>query len=108
MQTKIFEVRDEATFISMLAVKIQPENPAQRYHVSRCGYRPDGTSVMITHLNGEKRASADPYYWNDRTYEVAHIYICANFDRLNDGDVIDVRAILGETVEPCASERSDL
>ena len=106
METKIFEVRDRGTFISMLAIKLDPINSAQIYHISmKCGYGLDNTNIMITHLGGEQRASADPYFWNDRTYTTAHHYIQANFDILEDGDVIDVEYILKETATPKKSEQ---
>jgi hypothetical protein len=35
----------------------------------------------------------------------AHLWIEANFDKLNDGDVVDVEFILGERAMPKVSER---
>ena len=39
---------------------------------------------------------SDPYDWCDRTMKTAHVFIEQNFTKLNDGDVVDVRVILGE------------
>jgi len=49
----------------------------------------------------------DCYDWpaNPRTYRVAHDYIRHNWHTLEDGDVIDVEYILGETEVPKLSER---
>jgi hypothetical protein len=38
---------------------------------------------------------------------LAHQHIEQNWDLLNDGDVVDVEYILGETSEPKRSERFD-
>jgi hypothetical protein len=108
MKTKIFELRDRATFIPILAIQIYPDNGLQEYLILRCGYPITieyDYQVMITKLSGEGKASADPYFWGDRTFAVAHNYIYENFNDLNDGDVIDVEFILGETKEKKISER---
>lgn len=106
MITKILEIRDEGTFIPCLAIKMIPANQDQEYYLhDRCGYPQDFTSIMVTNLNGERHASADPYFWVDRTWNVAHNYITENFDDLKDGDVVDVSFILGETKECKVSER---
>lgn len=51
-----------------------------------------------------ERCAYDPYDWGDRTMTVAHQYIESNFDQLNNGDVVDVEFILGETSVPKRSE----
>jgi hypothetical protein len=58
-------------------------------------------------LNGEGNSSADAYHWGDRTMQTAHIYIDEHFAELNDGDVIDVEFILGESTEKKISERNE-
>lgn len=106
MITKILEIRDEGTFIPCLAVKTIAANLAQAYYLHECcGYPPNGSQVIVTHLSGERKASCDPYFWGDRTWKTAHNYIIENFDRLNDGDVVDVSFILSETAAPKVSER---
>ena len=114
MLAKALELRDEGTFIALLAVDMQPtlergsaSQRAQHYLLRRCGYPCDGRpNIAITHLsaNGHK-CSNDPYYWGGRTYPVAHNYIIEHWDELHDGDVIDVQFILGETKSPKVSER---
>lgn len=107
MIAKTFEVRDTATFIPMLAVQLNPTNEADRHLLARSGYGevPEGQGefVMLWSLNGGQ-AGYDPYAWGNRTRQVAHRYICDNFDSLESGAVIDVQYILGETEAPKISE----
>lgn len=116
MKAKVLEVRDRGTFIPVLCVDINPDvvsisgnavtDEAQRYLMRRVGYPCNGEPViMLTALNGGERADCDPHSWRGRTYPVAHDYIASHWDELNDGDVIDVECILGETDEPKKSER---
>ena len=106
MKAKVLEVRDEATFIPVLAVDMSPDNSAQRYLLRRCGYPCDGQpNIILTRLDGSGKATNDPYEWGGRTYPVAHDYIIRRWNELRDGDVVDVSFILGETQEPKVSER---
>ena len=109
MQVKLFELRDEGTFILAFAFEIEAANPAQGYLIRRCGYDTSLSSprsIMFGYLNGERPASADPFFWQNRTMAVAHAYIYENFSSLADGAVIDVQFILGETSVPKSSERN--
>lgn len=120
MQAKALEIRDDGTFIPVLAVDMNPYAPngpyspnmetlrAQQYLLRRCGYACDGRpNVIVTRLSGDGQATNDPYSWGDgaRTFPVAHNYIIKNWTRLKDGDVVDVEFILGETKAPKVSER---
>ena len=118
MNVKLLELRDEGTFIPLLCVDMNPtvqETPyvskadpaAQRYLLRRCGYPCDGRpNIAITHLRcGGDPCTNDPYHWSGRTYPVAHNYIIESWDKLKDGDVVDVQFILGETPAPKVSER---
>lgn len=119
MIAKALEIRDRATFVPALAVEMTPLNPydyyevipneeaaeAQRYLLRRCGYPLDPPSILLTRLDGSGRATADPYDWGDRTFQVAHDYITKHWASLSDGDVVDVEFILGESTTPKASER---
>lgn len=104
MIAKIFEVRDEATHIQVFALSTAPSNPGQAYGLERCGFR-CGEAVIVGYLDGERNSSADPYHWGDRTMSNAHNYISSHFHEMADGDVVDVRFILGETPAPCRSDR---
>lgn len=119
MQAKALEIRDEGTFIPLLAVDMNPGpfgdcptqdglSNAQGYLLRRCGYACDGRpNIMITYLAGGRRADNDPYGWEyqGRTFQVAHKWIIENWADLRDGDVVDVQFILGETDAPKRSER---
>jgi hypothetical protein len=110
MKTLVLELRDRATFIPILAVDMNPDafgGSSQHYLLRRCGYPCDGQpNVLITRLDGSGgRACNDPYYWNDRTFRVAHEWIIANWHELENGSVVDVEFILGETKTPKISER---
>ena len=120
MKAKALELRDEGTFIALLAVDMNPARPPgtllseahdheirQRYLLRRVGYPCDGEpNILITKLAGDgSKASNDPYYWGDRTFAVAHAYIIEHWEKLRDGDVVDVQFIMGETTTPKTSER---
>lgn len=120
MIAKALELRDEGTFIPLLAINMNPGPvvydtaapvgllSAQRYLLRRCGYPCDGRpNVIITRLDGNGQATNDPHGWkgDTRTFPVAHNYIIEHWSELKDGDVVDVQFILGETKAPKVSER---
>ena len=106
MQVRAFELRDRATFIAVLAVNLVPLNPAQHWLVRRCGYACEGeNNVILTRLDGNGKATNDPYAWGDRTMQAAHNHIIDKWDELADGHVVDVEFILGEAPSPKVSER---
>ena len=97
MKIKVFEIRDEGTHIGVFCIRpTHGTNGAVNYELSR---------VIYGFLAGERESSADPYFWGDRTNRVAHDYITDHFDELEDGQVIDVRVILGERDMPVVSDR---
>lgn len=107
MKALALEIRDEWTFMAVLAVDMNPANDAQHWLLRRCGYPADGPpNIALTMLdaNGSKMWN-DPYAWGGRTWPVAHHYIIDHWHELQDGDVIDVQFILGETAAPKKSER---
>lgn len=99
MDTKLFEIRDAATFIPALAIRLSGEDG---YLVRRAGFG-DSMQVELIHLNSQKVAY-DAYEWDNRTMNVAHLYIEQHWDELQNGQVIDVEYILGETTKPKLSE----
>lgn len=105
MQTKLLEIRDVATMIPALAVRIEPENAEQEFLARHAGYGEPYCLVMLTFLSGGRKAEYDPFDWGDRTMTTAHQYIVSFWHELKDGDVIDVQFILGETTEKKVSER---
>jgi len=113
MIVRAIEIRDKATFIPALAIYVRDINEAQRYLMLRCGFpvAPHQNSIILMRMN-DQRANSDPYGWNDRTHQVAHLRLLEIAASpvgfavgVRDGMVIDVEHILGETVEPKRSER---
>lgn len=113
MIAKCFEIRDNGTFIPVLAVKLESTNEGDRYLLSRAGYgrtsAEQASYVQLIEINGGNgKSNCDPYEWDrhGRTYRVAHDYIIRHFSNLNAGAVIDVEFILGETstFKPSESE----
>ena len=96
---KTLEIRDRATFIPALAVRVEPE-----YLMRRAGFHE--CTVFLIHLQTD-RLESDPKRWDlsNRTMVIAHQYIIEHWDALDCGDVVDVEFILGLTKEKKVSER---
>lgn len=107
MKTKILEIRDRATFIAVIAMDMNTDNDIHHWYLRRYGYPCDGRpNILLSRVDGDgKPSSNDPYFWKDRTMAYAHDYIIRNWDKLSDGDVIDVEFILSETPTKKISER---
>jgi hypothetical protein len=111
MICKTIEIRDRATYIAALAIKLIPTNEADRYLLARSGYGPDvtvqSTYVLLMGLaGGLDKMTCDPYDWGDnRSRHVAHLWLIEHFDEIESGAVVDVEFILGETSGPKVSER---
>jgi hypothetical protein len=118
MQTKILEIRDKATFFPVVCVNMNPGNEntlprgfpqyeSQLYLLRRCGYPCDNRpNILYVRAAADGRpASNDPYFFGDRTNQVALNYIIDHWDEIEDGDVIDVEYILGEAPQKKVSER---
>lgn len=112
MKTKALEIRDKGTFIPVFAVQMLPDNEPQRYLLRRSGYGFDEPCVVVCRMsaNGNTHdASYDPYCWgNSRTMVTAHDYITNHFDELEDGSVVDVEFIMGETSFRKVSEAQNI
>src|SRR5690625_4327324 len=108
MITKSFEIRDSLTFIPVIATALSSTNIEEAYLIGRAGYRnfEESISIMVTRLADCKSAN-NPYEWNNgsRTMKVAHQFIEEWFFDMDQGEVIDVEFILGETSKPKQSER---
>jgi ribosomal protein S27AE len=107
MKTKLFELRDRATMVPVMATQLEATNPAEEYLLRRSGYGRGETYIILTGLNSPDKSTYDPYDWGNRTRLVAHEYLLkdGNFDRLPSGSVIDVEFILGERDKPKVSEK---
>ena len=111
LDSKVLEVRDSATHIPVLAIRMLAKNGIQNYYIhDHLGYPKDGSCIAVVKLN-DCDGNCDPYAWTgSRTMGVAHHYIYDHFDELSDGDVVDVEYILGEkpTKKVAASLCEDL
>lgn len=106
MKTVLLEIRDRGTMIPVMATEFKGDRPLLRH----AGYAPDEHYVIVTKLaGGEVSAACDPFDWpgHSRTMLEAHKFIRQYFDKLLDGDVIDVAFILGESAEPKRSDLAD-
>jgi hypothetical protein len=105
MEVKCLEVRDAATIIPVICIRPVWDNDRQLHLLRRDGYRADEAETCIIYIRGQCRGvSYDPYNWNDRTNQTAHVYITEHWHELSDGDVIDVEFILGEKPTKKVSE----
>ena len=112
MICKLFEIRDEGTFIPAMAVQLSPSNSEDRYLLARAGYGrkelDQGEYIWLAMLDGgEGRSGSDPYRWGGgRTMTIAHQYIEKNWAKLTSGQVVDVSFINGESEAPKLSEQN--
>lgn len=97
-EVKLIEVRDRATFIPAMAIRVSGEDG---YLMRRAGF--ESPMVYLVALAVEK-ACYDPYNWGNRTMNTAHLFIQDHWEELKDGDVVDVEFILGESAAPKQSE----
>jgi hypothetical protein len=109
MNLKVLEIRDRGTNIAAMAVVMEPDSAIEDYYLERAGFptEPLVTLIPMEKLYGMPRATWDAYDWKDRTMHVAHTYIEKNFYEMDNGDVVDVEFILGETKVKKTSERRD-
>jgi hypothetical protein len=100
MKTKLFELRDEGTFIPIIATLMaEPDNEAEEYLLARAGYSFQYPSVLVDRLEGGY-SDYRPYSQHGggpRTFPTAHKYIEEHWHELESGQVIDVLFILGES-----------
>ena len=112
MQIKLLEICDKATFIPAMAIKLEPRKFSTKHYQidsyylrERCGYECKNDVVLMNLNDPWKHCAIDKFHWLDRTYMTAHSWIVTNWDIIENGDVIDVEFILGETAEKKVSER---
>lgn len=110
MIAKLFEIRDKATFIPILAVKMAPANESERYLLGCAGYgttaKTQSQYVQLVRINGgDGESHCSPYDWGNNTLVEAHKHIEANFDDMEEGAVVDVEYITGQTQQPKISQR---
>ncbi len=117
IESKVFELRDKATFIPILASRMASvcclasgitdvTEPRVQWLLRRAGYSLSPPYlILLTGLDGGQ-SEYDPYSWGgSRTWAPAHQHIADHWEELESGDLIDARVILGEESEPCATEQ---
>lgn len=105
-EIKFFEVRDYATTIPMCAIAVEVSAGPSREHaiLRRAGWNQE-RGIYMFHLGQDGgKVCYDCYTWGDRTRKVVHAHLCREWDNLQDGQLLDVRVILGETTEPCETD----
>lgn len=105
MDTKLFEIRDRATFIPVCCVRMRPVSGREQYLIARGGFglTPYAQEKHVIMFDlGCSRVSYDEH---DRTRGTALKHIRKEWDTLESGEVIDVEYLLGEVQEPKASEQ---
>jgi len=106
MEAKLFEIRDVATFIVMLAIKLEPECEADRYLLTRAGYGREAKRQGLCRISGgDGESHCDPFKWPNNTLKIAHQWFQDNWEKLESGAVIDVEFIQGDSAQPKTSER---
>jgi hypothetical protein len=105
VEIKTLEIRDRATFIPAVAIKIECNNESERYLWSRAGFNTSAGSLIFLGRIGDDLKFFPPM-WRNRTMATAHEYLQKSWDTVESGQVIDVEYILGETEKPKESERN--
>ena len=99
MTVKLLEIRDRGTTVPAMAIEV---SGGDGWLMRRAGF--DSPMIYLIMLATEK-CHYDPYRWeNPRTMRNAHLYIESHWHDLQNGDVVDVEYILGETATPKRSE----
>ena len=110
---KLFEVRDQGTFMPVMALKMHAESAPESWLMARAGYGPDAMShqdyVLFAPIDGSAIGEINYNWskWDSRTRLQAHRFIEEHWDELKSGDVVDVEYILGKTAEPARSEMGE-
>lgn len=109
METKIFEVRDRATMMAVMATHTTVgvrEGTREQKLIRRAGFGSGDGLVIVTPLTSAPyKSSYDGYHFGpSRTIGQELIdYIQDNWGALENGELIDVRVILGETTKAAES-----
>ena len=109
METKLFEVRDRATLIAVMATRLSPTCEKDRYLLSRSGYGlthdEQSEYFLVGKIDGGVgKFCCDPYEFRCSTMHTAFRHIKEHWDDLPSGSVICCEFIRGERAEPKVSE----
>ncbi len=111
MESKLFEIRDRATFLPVIATKMQTKDFKEFFLLRRSGFSCSDKLIELAILgNNHSKFTYDSSDWEDgtRTMSLAHKHIEDNWAELKTGDVIDIEYVLGEVSEPKISERLEI
>lgn len=102
MQVKLFEVRDEATCISAIGIRLAAYELSgrERWLLRRTGY--GEPLILFGRTEGGPFANDLYNHSGSRTMRWAHKIVEENWDILESGAMIDVRAAMGG--EPMESD----
>lgn len=103
MTVKLFEVRDRATFLPVIAIRLDLNEMTEQelYLIRSAGHPIDANySIGVFRLE-DGSGSFDPFMQQrGRTLKEVHLWLQGNFDTTASGQVLDVEYILGETPTP--------
>lgn len=108
---KIVEIRDRATLIVALLLRMIPDGAREKFLFNESGYRDcNYSSILFISLSSPSFSARHSDDWPSvgRTFHVAHKWIEEHFDEIKDNQVIDVEFILNEVDKPCLSVRDEL
>jgi hypothetical protein len=110
MEIKTLEIRDRVTFIPAIAIKPRQRNKSERYLWARVGFilmdDPSlGPNYILLARLSDLQLQFQPRVWGNRTMETIHRYLMNRWDDVENGQVLDVEFILGETDKSKESER---
>lgn len=112
-EVKVLEVRDKATFIPVMAIRLGGGSDQEQWLVSRAGFgqtpEQQGRFVIFLPLDGSQLGQShyDPHRWSGTTLFQAHIFIQENWAEIKSGEVIDVEFLRGDSKESKKSERGE-
>lgn len=111
METKLFEIRDRATIIPVMAIQLGGRDAKEKWLLGQAGFSADRAwqeEFIILCIPGEtNRSTYNPFDWTTPTMHQAHLYIMGHWPELRSGAVIDVEYLLGLRPMPTLSEFSE-
>lgn len=106
---KIVEIRDRATFIPAMAIKLLPNNIDENFLFKSIGYWSSKPCILLIPLEAPWSSArcSNECRVVGRSMHEAHKWIESNWDSIVNCQVIDVEYILKEVEKPCDSVRQE-
>jgi hypothetical protein len=101
MKTKMIEIRDRMTTIAAMAIQTPTalSDDVECAFFRQAGFGHEFPEVILMRIDNQD-AGYDTYHWTgSRTMTEAHKFIKANWNVLEDGSVVDVEYVLGESAQ---------